>query len=91
MGHIDSMWAIYAGQIDSMWDIYNMLYGTNRIMPFSSKYTHMGHTERIRIPQNCVSHIENLLEHYNRLCGTHNEQFILKIQTKIENGLDDIE
>ena len=51
----------------------------------------MGHTERIRIPQNCVSHIENLLEHYNRLCGTHNEQFILKIQTKIENGLDDIE
>ena len=51
----------------------------------------MGHTERIRIPQNCVSHIENLLEHYNRLCGTHNEQFVLKIQNKIENGLDDIE
>jgi hypothetical protein len=74
-----------------MWDIYNLLYGTHKIMPFTSKYNHMGHTERIRIPQNCVSHIENLLEHYNRLCGTHNEQFILKIQTKIENGLDDIE
>ena len=90
MGQIDSIWDIYVGQIDSIWDIYNMLYGTNRIMPFSSKYTHMGHTERIRIPENCVSHIENLLEHYDRICGTHDEEFLYKIQLKIEEGLENI-
>jgi hypothetical protein len=79
------------GQMDSMWDIYNMLYGTNRIMPFSSKYPHMGHTERMRIPEDCVPHIENLLEHYNRICGAHNEEFLHKLQLKIEEGLENIE
>ena len=50
----------------------------------------MGHTERMRIPQICVSHIENVLGHYERLCGTHGVEFVLKIQDKIENGLEDV-
>jgi len=60
-------------------------------MPFSNKYPHMGHTERMRIPQNCVSHIGNVLGHYERLCGTHGIEFVYKIQEKIEAGLIDID
>jgi hypothetical protein len=51
----------------------------------------MGHTERMRIPQNCVSHIGNVLGHYERLCGTHGIEFVYKIQEKIEAGLIDID
>ena len=60
-------------------------------MPFSNKFPHMGHTERMRIPQICVSHIENVLSHYERLCGTHGVEFVYKIQEKIEDGLINIE
>ena len=60
-------------------------------MPFSNKYPHMGHTERMRIPRVSVSHIENVLAHYERLCGTHGVEFVLKIQDKIEDGLVNIE
>lgn len=60
-------------------------------MPFSSKFPHLGHTERMRIPQICVSHIENVLSHYERLCGTHGTEFVYKLQDKIEAGLDTVE
>lgn len=60
-------------------------------MPFLNKYPHMGHTERMRIPRICVGHIENLLQHYDRLCGTHDEEYVHKIQQKIEEGLDNID
>lgn len=60
-------------------------------MPFTNKYIHLGHTDRIRIPQNCVSHIEKVLQHYERLCGTHGLEFVIKIQDKIEDGLSNIE
>ena len=60
-------------------------------MPFLNKFPHMGHTERMRIPRVCVSHIENVLGHYERLCGTHGVEFIYKIQEKIEDGLINIE
>lgn len=82
---------LHLSQMNLMWDIYNSLYGTNRIMPFSSKYSHMGQTERIRIPKNCLSHIENILEHYNRICGTHDEEFLHKVQKNIEIGLGNID
>ena len=65
--------------------------GHIRIMPFSSKYSNIGKTEKIRIPQICVGHIENLLEHYNRICGAHDEIFLHKVQQKIEEGLESIE
>ena len=51
----------------------------------------MGHTERVRVPQICVGHIRNILDHYDRLCGTHDEEFVRKIQEKIEEGLNAIE
>lgn len=51
----------------------------------------MGHTERIRIPSNCVSHIKRILDHYDRLCGTHDVEFMYNIQSKIEDGLDNID
>ena len=60
-------------------------------MPFSSKYPHMGHTERMRIPLICVGHIEKVLDHYERLCGTHGIEYMTKIQDKIEEGLNNIE
>ena len=60
-------------------------------MPFLNKYPHMGHTERMRIPQNCVSHIENVLKHYERLCGTHGVEFVYKLQERIEDGLSNVE
>ena len=61
--------------------------GTHRFMPFTNKFPHMGHTERMRIPQICVSHIEKLLEEYERLCGTHSIEFVYTIQEKVEDGL----
>jgi hypothetical protein len=51
----------------------------------------MGHTERMRIPRVCVSHIENVMEHYERLCGTHDIEFVYKLQDKIEEGLCNVE
>ena len=60
-------------------------------MPFVSKYASIGKTERLRIPEICVSHIETILSHYDRLCGTHGEEFMYKIQKKIEEGLECIE
>lgn len=59
-------------------------------MPFANNYPHMGHTERIRIPIVCVGHIRNILDHYERLYGTHDEEFVRKIQDKIEEGLNAI-
>ena len=59
-------------------------------MPFISKHPNIGKTEKIRIPSICVPHIENLLEHYDRICGAHNEEFLYKIQLKIEEGLKNI-
>ena len=60
-------------------------------MPFISKYSNIGKTEKIRIPEICVPHIEYILEHYDRLCGAHDQDFIHKIQKKIEEGLENIE
>ena len=60
-------------------------------MPFTSKHPNIGKTEKIRIPSICVPHIENLLEHYDRICGAHDEEFLYKIQLKIEEGLENIQ
>jgi hypothetical protein len=60
-------------------------------MTFINKYSHLGKTDLIRIPKHCVTHIETLLNHYNRLCVTHDLEFLDKIQTKIESGLESID
>ena len=60
-------------------------------MPFINKYSYIGRTEKIRIPEICVGHIEKLLEHYDRICGAHDKDFLHKIQQKIEEGLESIE
>lgn len=59
-------------------------------MPFSHNFPHMGHTERMRIPKVCVSHIKNILSHYERLCKTHGIEYVQKIQEKIEDGLENV-
>jgi len=74
-----------------MWGIYNNHLGHIRIMPFVSKYSSIGKTEKIRIPEICVPHIESILSQYDRLCGAHGEEFMYKIQKKIEEGLECIE
>jgi hypothetical protein len=60
-------------------------------MPFSSKYTYLGNTEKIRIPSKCIPHVEKLLEEYNRICGAHDYTYVGHIQNKIEDGLNVIE
>ena len=60
--------------------------GTHR-MPFSNKYSHLGHTERMRIPASCVPHIMNILESYDTLCGTHGIEKVYDLQEKIEDGI----
>jgi hypothetical protein len=59
-------------------------------MPFTSKYTNLGKTERIRVPVKYVSHIESLLEEFDRICGTHNEEYVDKIIEKYHEGLHNI-
>jgi hypothetical protein len=58
---------------------------------FAQRYQGLGETKMIRIPKQCVEHIETLLNHYNRLCVTHDLEFLDKIQTKIESGLESID
>jgi hypothetical protein len=60
-------------------------------MPFISKYSHMGHTERIRIPNVLIPFTEQILEEFNRLYGTHDEEYLNKLQDKIIQGLQNIE
>jgi hypothetical protein len=88
VGHIEYKDLTYVSHIEYT---VGSSYGTHRFMPFSNKFPHMGHTERMRIPQICVSHIENVLGHYERLCGTHGEEFVIRLQDKIEEGLNNIE
>jgi hypothetical protein len=59
-------------------------------MPFTSKYTNLGKTERIRIPAKYLSHIRNILEEYDRLCGTKGENLVYKIIEKYHEGLHNI-
>jgi len=60
-------------------------------MPFVSKYSYMGHTERIRIPKVLIPFTENILEEFNRLYGTHDDEYLYKLQDKIIQGLQSIE
>lgn len=60
-------------------------------MPFTNKYSHMGQTERIRIPKVCIKHIENILEECNRLYGTHEQDYVDNILESIANKLNGIE
>jgi hypothetical protein len=60
-------------------------------MPFSTKYSYMGQTERIRIPKILMGHIEEILKEYNRLYGTRDEDYMDKLQYKIIEGLQSID
>jgi hypothetical protein len=60
-------------------------------MKFSNKYPNLGNTERIRVPTILVSHVESLLEEYNRISGNHNIEFLARVQTRILEGLETID
>jgi hypothetical protein len=60
-------------------------------MPFSNKYLHMGQTERIRVPKILMGHMEEMLEEYNRLYGTRDEDYMNKLTDKIIEGLRSID
>ena len=60
-------------------------------MPFSNKYSHLGQTERIRIPKILMGHIEEILKEYNRLYATRDEDYMDKLQYKIIEGLQSID
>ena len=51
----------------------------------------MGQTERIRIPKILMGHIEEMLEEYNRLYGTRDEDYMDKLTDKIIEGLRSID
>lgn len=59
-------------------------------MPFIKKYSYCGETERIRIPKIYLGHIENILKRYDEICGTKGEDYVFRLQQKIEDGLDNI-
>ena len=60
-------------------------------MTFSCKYNKLGPTDRLRIPKSQINHIENLLNHYNRIVEDNDNEYLIKIQQKIEKGLEKID
>ena len=59
-------------------------------MPFSSKYPHLGHTEPLRVPHILHSHVLHMLSELERVCVTHDEDYVLHIADKIIKGLENI-
>ncbi len=57
-------------------------------MPFTNKYIHMGHTERVRLPAMVIPHVGHMMTELDRLCGTHDEAYVLHILDAICDGLD---
>lgn len=60
-------------------------------MPFISKYSHMGHTERIRIPSKMIPFVNQILEEFDRLYEIRDEDYLHKLQDKILEGLQSID
>ena len=63
--------------------------GTHR-MPFTNKYPHMGHTDRVRIPHTIVTHVGHIVIECERLCGTHDEEYVLHVLDKVIKGLESV-
>ena len=59
-------------------------------MPFSSKYPSLGHTSPLRIPHILHSHVLHIVAECERLCVTHDEDYVLHILDKVTEGLDNI-
>ena len=59
-------------------------------MPYPPKYPNLGSTVKVRIPKNCVSHIEYVLDHYEALAGKKGMEFVDKIQKNLEDSFDRI-
>ena len=59
-------------------------------MPFSKKYTHLGHTVRERIPQRMSTHVGQMLTECDRICGTHGEIYLSRIMDRIVEGLENV-
>ena len=51
----------------------------------------MGQTERIRVPKILMGHMEEMLEEYNRLYRTRDEDYMNKLTDKIVEGLRSID
>ncbi len=60
-------------------------------MPFTKRYSHLGNTTRMYVPDICYSHIEDVLSEYNRLCETKGEEFLNKILDSLVDRLKNIE
>ena len=59
-------------------------------MPFTNKYPHMGHTERVRLPQLIITHVGHIAQECDRICGTHDEDYVLHILDKVVEGLESV-
>jgi len=59
-------------------------------MPFSSKYSHLGKTDKIRIPSNQIKHVEELLDYYETICELKGDSYLHKIQNSLIETLDKI-
>ena len=59
-------------------------------MPFSSKYPSLGPTSPLRIPHILHSHVLHIVAECERLCVTHDEDYVLHILDKVTEGLDNI-
>ena len=50
----------------------------------------MGHTDRVRIPHTIVTHVGHIVSECERLCGTHDEEYVLHVLDKVIEGLESV-
>ena len=59
-------------------------------MPFPPKYPNLGSTVKVRVPKNCVAHIEYVLDNYEQLAGRKGMEFVERVQANLEDSFDRI-
>ena len=60
------------------------------IMPFSKKYSELGNTKRVRFPEDCLEHLDFIVQEYNRIKKLKGEMYLVDMKKKLEQILKDI-
>ena len=59
-------------------------------MAQAPKYPSLGHTSPLRLPQTLHTHVLHIASECERLCVTHDEEYVLHILDKVIEGLEHI-
>ena len=57
-------------------------------MPFTSKYPHLGPTEKVRVPQALLPYVGRIVEECDRISGAHGTGRVGHILDKVIEGLE---